>query len=133
MECPNGELPLYWAIRRGEFLIVESLIEGGANVDAKDSEGNPLLYHAIVHPRGLNVVESLIEGGVDVDAKDNEGNPLLYHAIIHEGGYNLVRYLIRGGADVNAKDAEGNSLLRIAIEKDDLNIIRTLIDAGATE
>ena len=59
MECPNGELPLYWAIRRGEFLIVESLIEGGANVDAKDSMmGNPLLYHAIVHPRGLELLWS---------------------------------------------------------------------------
>ncbi|MXY21528.1 MAG: hypothetical protein F4Y49_09380 [Dehalococcoidia bacterium] len=165
LECPNGDLPLYMAIMGDNFLIVEVLAEAGADVNARHSDGNPLLYHAIALPRGLNEletlieagadvnasgvdgnpllyhaimqpsglndVEALIEGGADVNAKGIDGNPLLYHAIALPRGLNVVEALIEGGADVNARDAEGNTLLSTAVEKDDLNVIDALIDAGA--
>ena len=93
----------------GFYLVVEALAAAGADVNAKDAEGNPLLYHAI-RPRGLNMVESLIEAGTDVNAKDAEGNPLLYHAIL-KGGLNVVQSIIKGGADADTRDAEGKTLL----------------------
>ena len=87
LECPNGQLPLYLAIVGDSFLIIEALAEAGANTNVSHSDGNPLLYHAIVHPRGgLNDVDALINAGADVNAKAVDGNPLLYHAIIHRQG-----------------------------------------------
>ena len=132
-ECPNGQLPLYLAIIGDSFLIIEALAEAGANTNVSHSDGNPLLYHAIVHPRGgLNDVNALIEAGADVNAKAADGNPLLYHAIVQPGSrLNDVEALINGGANVNATDAEGNSLLSVAVEQDDLNVIDALINAGA--
>ena len=129
--CPNGELPLYRAIIRGDFLIVEALTEAGADVNAKDMEGNPLLYHAIALPRGLNVVDSLIEADVDVNARDIEGNPLLYHAIVHPRGLNVVDSLIGAGVDASAKDGQGNPLLYHAIQEGGYNIVQSLIRGGA--
>ena len=48
VECPNGQLPLYLAVIADNFLLIEALAESGANVNARHSDGNPLLYHAIV-------------------------------------------------------------------------------------
>ena len=101
------------------------------DVNVEDADGNPLLYHAIQHPRGLNIVDSLIRGGADASSRDVEGNPLLYHAILLPRGYNIVRSLIVGGADVNARDSNGKTLLHTALERDDYNILNALVDAGA--
>ena len=125
----DGNPLLYHAISAG-YLEVLYLTRGGADVNAKDVDGNPLLYHAVI--RGdINQIEAFTDAGADASAKDVDGNPLLYHAILLPSGYNAVRYLIRGGADVNAVDAQGNTLLSTAAEKNDINILDALIDAGA--
>ena len=67
---------------------MRALIEADLDFDARDVDGYPLLYHAIVHPGGLNMVDSLVEAGVDASARDGQGYPLLYHAI-QEGGTTL--------------------------------------------
>ena len=129
-ECPNGHLPLYLAIIGGDILKIEALTDAGADASALHSDGNPLLYHAIL--AGYLEVEYLISGGADVNAKDVDGNPVLYHAIVHPRGLNIVYALIGAGVDVNAKDAEGNTMLSAAVEMDNLNVIEALIDAGAS-
>ena len=131
VECPNGQLPLYLAIIRDNFLIIEALAEAGADVNAKHSDGNPLLYHAVIADNFL-IIEALAEAGADVNARHSDGNSLLYHAIV-QGGLNDVRALIRAGADVNAKSSDGNPHLYHAIvhPRSGLNKVEALIEAGA--
>ena len=63
--------PLHDASREGNVELVEILIAGGADVNARDGWGMPLHYaswndHA-------EVVNLLLAGGADVNAKDSEG------------------------------------------------------------
>ena len=155
LECPSGELPLYLAIIGDSFLIIEALAEAGADVNATDADGNPLLYHAIVHPRGGYLdVKALIRAGADVNATDAEGNTLLSAAVAKDdlnvidalidagagqdaicnaiavGDIQRVRQLIGTGTDANADCSEG-PILYTAIREREPEIVRFLVDAGA--
>ncbi|WCR53691.1 MAG: Phosphocholine transferase AnkX [Wolbachia endosymbiont of Ctenocephalides orientis wCori] len=68
----DGLTPLRWAKDVG---IVVSLIEKGANVNAKDNDGNTLL-HLAAKDGHTAVVELLIGKGVDITANNSNEMPL---------------------------------------------------------
>ena len=96
-ECPNGDLPLYLAVIGGDINKIEALTEADADASALHSDGNPLLYHAILLPSGYNEVRYLIRGGADVNAIDAQGNTLLSTAV-EKDDLNIIDALIDGGA-----------------------------------
>ena len=104
-------------------------MDAGADVNAKDSDDDPLLYTA-VRGRKPGIVQILLDAGADVNAKDSDDNPLLYTAI--DWGYSdIARLLVDAGADVNAKGRWGTSLVEIAFEENEPEIVRILVEAGA--
>ena len=113
--------------------VVQCVIrELGADVNATDDDGLPVLYWAILVGTP-EVVQVLVDAGADANATDNNGQPMLYSAIL-EGSPEIVRLLVEAGADVNATDAsQGLSMLRWAIVKDNPEIVRILTEAGAQE
>ena len=56
------------------------LLRPGADVNAVDSEGNPVLHEAVWRGH-TEIVSLLIEAGADVNAVDSEGNPVLHEAV----------------------------------------------------
>ena len=85
---------------------VKAALDAGADVDAKDDEGNTALMDAASGGwRSEDVIKLLLDAGADVDAKDDEGNTALMDAA--SGGWrneDVVKVLLDAGADV---DAEG--------------------------
>ena len=68
----NGSTPLALAARAGNELIVELLLEAGADPNSRDREGaSPLLNAAAWGHHGIAV--TLLEKGADLDAVDIEG------------------------------------------------------------
>jgi len=57
--------------------LLELLFQHGANPNATDNGGPPVLYYAL--PRGLPLVKLLVEHGADVNYKDNKGRSLLQY------------------------------------------------------
>ena len=80
-------------------------LEHGANVNAKDTDGQTALMKAYTTEQ----VRLLIEAGADVNAKDKNGKTALMQAVFPE----QVKLLIEAGADVNAKDNQGRTALEI--------------------
>ena len=129
--APCEGMTLEQAISKQRIIIVRCLVAEGADVNAKDSDGNPLLRLAIWHQIS-SIVGILVDAGADVDARDSDGYPLLDVAIRLAYSEN-VRILVEAGADVNARTADRYSLLTLAKLIGSAETIRILEDAGATE
>ena len=71
---------LYSAVWRGRTETVRALVAGGANVNVRTSDNDPLLHEAIWRNR-TGIVQILVDAGADVNARDSDGDPLLHEAI----------------------------------------------------
>ncbi|WP_264707649.1 ankyrin repeat domain-containing protein [Wolbachia endosymbiont (group A) of Acrocera orbiculus] len=64
--------PVFWAIQKNNFNIIELLLDNNADIKVKDNEGwTPL--HWAVQLDSLNVVKYLVEKGADVNALTADG------------------------------------------------------------
>lgn len=66
---------------------------------------------------------------VDINHKDKNGDTSLIKCV-KEGRYNSAEWLIKNGADINLKDNNGRNILEIAVEKNNLPIVKGLLDLG---
>ena len=109
------------------------VIKLGADVNAKNDRGYPMLFYAIIEDNAMELVKLLVEAGADVNAKDDRGHPMLFWAIIEDdNAVELVKLLVEAdGADVNAKDDHGNLCSTGRVLKENPVIIQILVDAGA--
>ena len=93
-----------WALSDRDFWIptVETLVNSGADVNARDNNGRtPLMFAAAATADALDVfglkslVDILIKAGADLNAVDNTGKTVLMWA---EGIPDLVQVLEEAGA-----------------------------------
>jgi ankyrin repeat protein len=107
---------------------VRSLLRAGADVNARDTNGDTPLIISAFH--GLSeTAEILLEQGADLNAKNNLGNTALMEAAAMNKA-ETIRLLLAKGADVNVKNIIGLSAVDAAQEKDYRNIVR-LLETGA--
>ncbi|WP_264338859.1 ankyrin repeat domain-containing protein [Wolbachia endosymbiont (group A) of Cheilosia soror] len=87
----QGWTPVFWAIQKNNFNIIELLLDNSADIKVKDNEGwTPL--HWAVQLGSLDIVECLVERGADVNASTADGRTPL--DIARDKGYNnIVNYL----------------------------------------
>lgn len=128
--------------------MLEVLIDGGADVNAKDSFGVTaafLVTHTpyFRHPASRSTVQKHIEligmlltKGSDFNVKDKEGNSPLHNAIrisFQSDNFEVVELLIKSGVDVNAKNNKYESPLKCAILGKDKKMVDLLRRYGAKE
>ena len=104
-----------------------SLLEAGADANAKTRDGTPVLHIAATHT--LKAVEALLQSGADVDAPDAEGRTALVRAVV-AGRRDTALALLAGGADAKATDA-GVNLPLIAFRTGELAVMEELLKRGA--
>jgi len=76
---------------------IKSLIENGADVNAKDDDGWAPLHYVSVSGN-KDITELLIKSGADVNIKQNDGLTLLHYASI-SGYKKIVELLKKHGAE----------------------------------
>ncbi|MDP6417820.1 MAG: ankyrin repeat domain-containing protein, partial [Gammaproteobacteria bacterium] len=103
---------MYFAAGGGHKEIVELLIAGGADVNAKGYRERTALHEAAANGKN-EIVELLIAKGADVNAKDEDGWTPLHHPARY-GKKEVAKLLIANGADVNVKDRKGKTPLDLA-------------------
>ena len=126
---PLANGALYSAVWRGETEQVRTLVAGGLNANARDSDNDPLIHSAIWR-NYVDIVRILADAGANVNATDSDGEPVLREAI-WRGHTNVVRILVNAGADVNAENSDGDPLLFEGIWRGYTEIVRILVNAGA--
>ena len=140
----GGSSPLSSAGVNGDFVeMAQVLVENGANVNARNSQGSTPLHPAC--SRGnKKVVKYLLSKGADANAKDENGTTPLYLAAGF-GGRNgldnseIMEALLAHGADVSAKNKYGHTALHWAASNGSPNSVEILlahhanVNAGSEE
>jgi ankyrin repeat protein len=145
----DGQTPLMLAARNGNPEVVELLIRAGANVKAAEAwRGQTALMWAAAR-NAPDVVKLLIAKGADVNARADENDwpsqitsepraqyrptggltPLLYAA--RDGCIACVTALLDGGADINIPTPDGVTPLMLAIDNDNFDVAKYLLERGA--
>lgn len=108
---------------------VEALLAKGANVNAKDKDGDTLL-HGAASRGNKDIVESLLAKGADVSARGNDNKTPLHRAAF-SGEKDIAELLLAKGADVNAKAKDGDTPLFAAVYRGKKDIAELLLANGA--
>ena len=102
--CYNGE----------NFENIKMLIQNGADVQERDSEGSTVLHFASRFSN-QEVVELLLKlNQISVNATDNLNQTPLMKACFDGGRLDNIKMLIQNGADIQARDCDGSTLLHFA-------------------
>ncbi|XP_076316994.1 uncharacterized protein LOC143229086 isoform X1 [Tachypleus tridentatus] len=112
----DGSTPLCEAVSLNHRLIIEVLLQAGAEVNKPDSFGCTPLHKAAYHGRAF-LTEMLIASNADVHLKDHNVNTPLHicvqNALVHNNT-DTVRALLRAKAEVNNPNRYGKIALHYA-------------------
>ena len=120
---------------RGDYSLVQSLIEVGVNVNCVPATSiyyrdgwSPLMM--VVSIKKTSIVKHLLKNGAHVNLQDNIGWSALMMAS-HWGHAEIAKVLIEHGAQMNLQDDDGWSDLMIASHWGHAEIAKVLIELGA--
>ena len=132
-KASNGATALHvainWAVLQDHVAILQSLIDSGANVNAKDKQGVTALHWA-VYKAHEEIAHLLIDKGADVNAKEKSGVTAL-HTAVQKGHVAMVELLLDKEADVDATNKLGVTALHTAVQKGHVAIVQLLLDSGS--
>jgi len=141
----EGMTPLMFAVSEyaiNDINVVNALISAGANVNAKNADGNtPLIIASRYMWLKPEIVEALIKAGANLEDRDKYGyTPLMIALRKNFSKIELPIVLINAGANVNAAydkpydEKNGTTALMFAAQDlyvNDAKIFQAMVDAGA--
>jgi len=139
----KGQTALMWAAGEGHTYTAKSLVEHGADVQARSKGGfTPLLF--AVRNAHIDTVRYLVTVGANVNDTAPDGTSALAMAVIN-ANYELAAFLLENGANPNVPDPRGSVLHALAFMRrpgsgnppqqigdlDSLELARLLLKHGA--
>ena len=126
----NGMTALHWEAKKGCPDVVKSLVDAGADIEARNSLGRSPLLVACENGNFAKA-KMLVKAGASVRATDNERETCLTLAA-HHGHKETVRYLVGlPEVEVNHEGLNKHTALHSALLKAHSDVVQVLIDAGA--
>ncbi len=112
--------------------VLSILIKVGADPTAIDNFGSNLLMLAAQHNTGAAVIQTLLETGFDANMPNESGTTaLMTAALSYNSRPNIVKALVEGGANVNTQDGFGRTALIYATSRNDISVVKVLLELGA--
>ena len=130
----NTNESLLDAARNGRTETVKALVAEGANVNAKDEDGDTALMYVCAY--GVtDVARALVDAGADVNAKNKNGQTALMRAArsARRFGHAVVAMLVNAGANVDVQDKDGHTALTLAAQDAAADTVKLLVNAGASD
>ena len=125
----DGNTPLMTEVMHGRVDDARTMIEQGADVNARNNYGWTALSHA-ARIGNVELVRLLIAHGADVNVQDESGwTPLMRAAM--KGNSECADVLIEHGARVDLQDNTHSTALHWAARRGHVEIVQRLLSAGA--
>lgn len=131
--------PLHVACIEGSIVLVEKLINDGANIDELCSRGITSLYYTCMNPNS-HILDCLIKNGANVNIVREfcflcriDSSPLHCLCDVDDGDESIkcMKLLIEAKADFNAVDALGQTPLHNAVGRNSPIFVELLLSSGA--
>jgi ankyrin repeat protein len=116
------------AIRKNDIAKVQSLLDGGEDVNKVYSEGITALTSAAILGH-VEIAKLLIDKGANLDVQDQDGDTPLISAAV-QGHDDIAKLLIEKGANLDIQGMEGNTALIHASLQGHEEIAKLLIEKG---
>ena len=110
-DAEHDEAAIVLAAKFGDAEIIQTLIDVGAEIDARDDTGRTALFFAQV---GSDVFSRLLAAGADVKATDRDGNTILIQKVSESASLAEVEELLRLGIDSEVRNEAGESAMDVA-------------------
>ena len=135
VNAPSGTTPLHRAAFVEGLETVTMLLEAGADIHARDGNGDTPLLRAADYGgfRNPETLEAMVEAGADVNDRNERGETVLERTLRYPSDQltDVVRRLLDFGADANAPGLLSPPLHHAARAGDNPELIAVLLDAGA--
>ena len=126
---PFQVTPLYMAAMEGSAEAAKTLIQKGADINAKAING-AVAIHAAAESGDVATLKTMIEAGADVNAGCQMGGTPLVGAA-QRNNLPVLKTLIVAGADVNVCLVDGGTALMVAAQFGFADFVKELLANGA--
>jgi ankyrin repeat protein len=126
---PKG---FFTAVALNDLNAVNAFITAKFDLNVKDSVTGRTALIMAAASGDLPVVKSLVEGGADLNAEDKGNKPALFHAI--EARYDDVSdfLVVQPELNLNARGKNGVTALISYVWRDQVDVVKGLLDRGAS-
>ena len=121
--------PLHNSAKSDEVKVVASLLDGGADIEARNENGATPL-HVAAEYNEPEVVALLLDRGANIEAHMSKGVTPLHLAAAHNRS-EMVALLLDRGANIKARPESGRTPLHFAARYNKPEVIAFLLDRGA--
>ncbi len=123
--------PLMRACRLADAAIVAELLVSGAQLDARNSDGNQALWFACFSG-SLEIMDLLIATGIDINNQNDNGATCLMYAA-SSGKDEIVAKLLQAGVDTGVKTLDDYTALDMAASLTSLKLLRNVTGTSITK
>lgn len=127
----NGNTPFMWASRGNSLEVIKLLEAYVKDINQVNKDGQSALSMALSR-NSAEVCQFLIDQGANVNVLDKEGNSLAYY-LIDSYRFNKtmefdskLQLLQQNGFEFPPHEGKGHTLYHLAVEKNDLNLVKRL-------
>ncbi|XP_043472513.1 ankyrin-2-like [Leptopilina heterotoma] len=124
----KNERPLHYAALYNRSEFAKKLIDNGAILEEKDSQGKTPLYAALTNGN-VQVAEVLFKHGAVLSDDDLTNMTSLRHAV-GKGNFEMVKLLMVNGCNKVDVPADNDSSLKLAVSSGRLDILEYLMKNG---
>ena len=129
----SQSVPLFYAVKQRKEALIYSLLDADADPSYSDAFDTPPIFQLATDWGNRSVIEALIFAGAKVNRNFNKKSDRALIIAVKQRNSELVQLLLASGADVNNPENRmvGGTALEAAVDNDDIEMARWLLDQGA--